>query len=176
VAPQVLPDPFGMAEKQRKRAEGRTLIKLVLLLAIFGLVMAIAIPNYVKSRTTASMHQCYFTQMWIEKAKAQWALDNHKADTDVPTEAEVLKYMRRITPMWCGRKFHQYSNLKAIPTCFNAYEHEKYVLGAVGERVRCPISQRLRRLNSDGDHQCDGCHEWGSADLNDELFRRHYRM
>ena len=80
-------------------------------------------------------------------------------DTDVPTEAEVLDYMRRITPMWCGVKFPQYPNIKAIPTCFGS---EKYILNAVGKRVRCPMAGKV--------------HEWGGVDLNDESFRQHYGM
>jgi len=142
-----------MAKKKSQRAGGRTLVNVLVLLAIAGLVTSIVVPNYLRSHQTASLHTCYFNQMWIEKAKAQWAHDHHKADTDVPTEAEVLDYMRRITPMWCGRKFPQ-GNIQAIPTCF----HEKYILGAVGQRVRCPRSP----------------HEWGGADLNDESFQRNY--
>jgi hypothetical protein len=134
-----------------------TFIKLLLLFSFGGIIIYIAFTNYVASHQTASLHSCYFNQMWIEVAKAQWAHDNHKSDTDVPTEAEVLDYMRRITPMWCGVKFRQFPNIKAIPTCFMT--NEKYILSAVGERVRCPQT----------------AHEWGGVDLNDESFRRHYR-
>jgi len=138
----------------------RTFIKLLLLFSIGGVVVISAFTNYLASHQTASLHSCYFNQMWIERAKAQWAHDNHKSDTDVPTEAEVLDYMRRITPMWCGVKFPQFPNIKAIPTCFST--SEKYILRAVGERVRCPMTGKV--------------HEWGGVDLNDESFRQHYRM
>ena len=138
----------------------RTFIKLVLLLGIGGVIIICAVGNYVRSHQTASLHSCYFNQMWIERAKAQWAHDNHKTSTDVPTEAEVLDYMRRITPRWCGVKFPQFPNIKAIPTCFNTTD--KYILRAVGERVRCPMAEKV--------------HEWGNVDLNDESFRRHYGM
>jgi hypothetical protein len=146
----------------------RTFIKLVLLLGFSGVIIIIAVTNYVRSHQTASLHSCYFNQMWIERAKAQWAHDNHKSDTDVPTEAEVLDYMRRITPMWCGVKFPQHPNIKAIPTCFNT--NEKYILGAVGERVRCPLTQKMKAQHT------DWYHEWGGIDLNDESFRQNYRM
>src|SRR5690349_23540303 len=97
-------------------------IKLALLLSMGGVITILAFTNYVKSHQTASLHSCYFNQMWIEVAKEKWAHDNHKSDTDVPTATEVLDYMRRITPMWCGVKFPQFPNIKAIPTCFASNE------------------------------------------------------
>ena len=63
------------------------------------------------------------------------------------------------TMMLCGVKFPQYPNIKAIPTCFN---NEKYILNAVGKRVRCPMPEKV--------------HEWGGVDLNDESFRQNYGM
>ena len=81
------------------------------------------------------MDSCLHTRMWIEAAKAQWAMDNNKTASDAPTELEILDYMRKVTPMWDARK----SGRMRMPVrplgCIVGTN--VYILGTVGERVEC---------------------------------------
>lgn len=73
--------------------------------------------------------------MWIESAKAQWAMDNHKTVLDTPTELEILDYMRKVTPMWDARESGSIRMpARPLGCCVGT---NAYILGAVGERVRC---------------------------------------
>jgi hypothetical protein len=45
----------------------RTFIKLVLLLSIGGVIIICPVANYVRSHQTASLHSCYFNQMWYHE-------------------------------------------------------------------------------------------------------------
>jgi hypothetical protein len=58
-----------------------------------GILSAIAIPNFVKSRQTAQKNTCLNNLRRIDGAKAQWALENKKTDTDTPTRADLKPYL-----------------------------------------------------------------------------------
>jgi hypothetical protein len=60
-----------------------------------GMISAIAIPNFVKARQTAQKNACISNLRQIDGAKAQWALDNKKTDTDTPTPADLKPFLRK---------------------------------------------------------------------------------
>ena len=59
------------------------------------LMMAIAIPNFVRARTTAQMNACISNLRQIDDAKQQWATQNKKETTDTPTAQELDAYLHR---------------------------------------------------------------------------------
>jgi general secretion pathway protein G len=65
----------------------------IALIPIIGLLAAIAIPNFVKARTTAQMNACVTNLRQIESAKQMWALEHKKETTDTPTAQELDPYI-----------------------------------------------------------------------------------
>ena len=63
------------------------------LIPIIGLLAAIAIPNFVKARSTAQMHACINNLRQIDDAKQQWAMQNKKDTADTPTAQELEPYL-----------------------------------------------------------------------------------
>ena len=59
-----------------------------------GMLSAIAIPNFVKARSTAQKNACINNLRQIDGAKQQWALENKKADADAPTKTDLLPYFK----------------------------------------------------------------------------------
>lgn len=55
-----------------------------------GMMAAIAIPNFVKARTTAQKSACVNNLRMIDGAKEQWALENKKTSTDTPTWGDLV--------------------------------------------------------------------------------------
>jgi type II secretory pathway pseudopilin PulG len=53
----------------------------MIVVAIIGLLAAIAIPNFVKARTTAQTNACISNLKQIQGAIEQWALETKKAPT-----------------------------------------------------------------------------------------------
>ena len=50
-------------------------------------------PNFVKARQTAQKNTCISNLRTIDGAKAQWALENKKTDTDTPKPADLKPYL-----------------------------------------------------------------------------------
>ena len=57
--------------------KGFTLVEIMIVVAIIGLLAAIAIPNFVKARETAQQNACINNLRQISAAKQQWALENN---------------------------------------------------------------------------------------------------
>ena len=59
-----------------------TLVEIMIVVAIIGLLAAIAIPNFVKARENAQLNSILNNLRIIEGAKDQWALENKKGTGD----------------------------------------------------------------------------------------------
>ncbi len=55
-----------------------------------GMLAAIAIPNFVKARSTAQRNACIANLKQLDGATQQWAVEAKKAATAVPTDADIF--------------------------------------------------------------------------------------
>lgn len=75
--------------------KGFTLVEIMIVVAIIGLLAAIAIPNFVRARETAQANACINNLRQIDGAKQQWALENKKTSSAAVTIDNIAPYLGR---------------------------------------------------------------------------------
>lgn len=73
----------------RKRKGGFTLIEIMIVVLIIGILLAIAIPNFMKARESSRTKACVANLKQIDAAIEQWAMDNKKAGGDDVTLGDI---------------------------------------------------------------------------------------
>jgi prepilin-type N-terminal cleavage/methylation domain-containing protein len=64
-----------MKKTQTARKSGFTLVEIMIVVAIIGLLAAIAIPNFIKARATSQANACINNLRQIDGAINEWALE-----------------------------------------------------------------------------------------------------
>ena len=78
----------------RKNTAGFTLVEIMIVVAIIGLLAAIAVPNFTQARTNARKSTCINNLRLIDAAKEQYALENNKDSSTTPVAADITAYLK----------------------------------------------------------------------------------
>lgn len=71
------------------RRKGFTIIEVMIVVVIIGLLLGIAIPNYLNARTRTQKTTCISNQIEIDTAKELWAIENRMAPGTAVTSADL---------------------------------------------------------------------------------------
>jgi prepilin-type N-terminal cleavage/methylation domain-containing protein len=98
---------------------GFTLVEIMIVVAIIGMLAAVAIPGFNRARKKAAARTCILNLKNIKGAKVEWAADLKKADEDVPTEADLVGPDKpfEVKPECPSGGTYTYGAVKDNPTC-----------------------------------------------------------
>jgi len=102
---------------------GFTLVEIMIVVAIIGLLAAIAIPNFVKARATSQANACVSNLRQIESAVQEYALETGKHVGD------TVRYPDDITP------YIKLNSSSSIPVCPAGGQYSLLAVGTVPQAV-----------------------------------------
>ncbi len=97
-------------------------MEIMIVVAIIGLLAAIAIPNLIKARVTSQKNSCISNMKQIEGAKHTWAIENKKASSDTPTTSDL---------------YGAAAYIRDEPTCPGG---GTYTIGQVSSKISCSLA------------------------------------
>jgi hypothetical protein len=103
--------------------EPRPILKVAIAFAWLAVLAAIAIPNFIREPNTSPKNECINNLRQIDGAIQQWALENNKTNSDIPTWTDLKGYLGR--------------GETEIPKCPLG---GTYTLGPVGDKPRCSVA------------------------------------
>jgi len=91
----------------------------IFMIVMWGLMAAVAIPNFVKARNAAQFQACKMNREAIQDAKELWAKDNAKPDDAVPADEDLFgagKTLNEKPQCPAGGTF-SLNAVKEVPSC-----------------------------------------------------------
>ena len=103
-----------------KSRRGFTLIEIMIVVLIIAVLLAIAIPNFMKARDTSRAKACVANLRQIDTGKVQWAMDNKKVGADAVVIGDLVPTYIKSTPECpSGAIAYTVNAVDTDPTCGN---------------------------------------------------------
>jgi prepilin-type N-terminal cleavage/methylation domain-containing protein len=112
-----------MVHMLKKKAKGFTLIEIMIVVLIIGILLAIAVPNFMHARETSRAKACVANLKQVDAAKEQWAMDNNANNGDAVVDAEVNAYIKGGAPTCPSGGTYTYGAVGTDPTCSIGGDH-----------------------------------------------------
>ncbi len=72
-----------------RKTKGFTLVEIMIVVLIIGILMAIAVPNFIKARSNSRLQTVIANLKQIDSAKEQWAMETGQVSGAAVTSANL---------------------------------------------------------------------------------------
>ena len=102
-----------------RRSKGFTLVEIMIVVAIIGILIAIAVPSFLRAREISRRNACQENQSKLDGAKQQWALETKAAQDATPVWSDLVgasSYIRK-SPECPAAGHYAINALNVDPSC-----------------------------------------------------------
>jgi len=94
-----------------------TLVEIMIVVLIIGILMAIAVPQFVNARNQSQISTCVANLKQIESAKEQWAMETKQAASATPAWTDLVSNYMKTQPSCPSGGTYTIQTLATRPTC-----------------------------------------------------------
>ncbi|MBI1291165.1 prepilin-type N-terminal cleavage/methylation domain-containing protein [bacterium] len=102
-----------------RQAKGFTLVEIMIVVAIIGILIAIAVPSFLRAREISRRNACQENQSKIDGAKQQWALETNAGVDSTPAWTDLVgaeSYIRK-SPKCPSSGSYTIGGVNGDPSC-----------------------------------------------------------
>jgi prepilin-type N-terminal cleavage/methylation domain-containing protein len=116
------------------KKKGFTLVEIMIVVLIIGILLAIAVPNFITARANSRAQTIIGNLKQLESAKEQWAMDKGKTSVDDPGSGSGSELVPEFMKQWpTGPVTGTYAaNAVNTPSTFNGKNSDEWKTDRTG--------------------------------------------
>jgi len=103
----------------RTKNAGFTLVEIMTVVGIIGMLVTLALPNFIRARSTSQTRICITNLNKIESIKQNWGVEHARSLSEIPTVADLIgpiSYLKEM-PVCPASGVYDFRALNENATC-----------------------------------------------------------